>query len=86
VLHFSSLFFYFQNPNFNSGFNPTFRIIILLLLSLLFLFNAQTYNANMMRIFLSFVLIHLLIIGILFYDENMLCKIRRPLYIPCIQF
>jgi hypothetical protein len=40
----------------------------------------------MMRIFLSFVLIHLLIIGILFYDENMLCKIRRPLYIPCIQF
>ena len=27
---------YFQNPNFNLGFNPTFRIIILLLLSLLF--------------------------------------------------
>jgi hypothetical protein len=57
---------YFQNPNFNLGFNPTFRIIILLLLSLLFLFNAQTYNSNMMHIFLSFVLLHLLIICMLF--------------------
>jgi hypothetical protein len=39
-----------------------------------------------MHIFLSFVLIHLLIIGMLFYDGNMAYKIRRPIYIPCIQF
>jgi hypothetical protein len=28
----------------------------------------------------------LLIMGMLFYDEHMAYKIRRPLYIPCIQF
>jgi hypothetical protein len=28
----------------------------------------------------------LLIIGMLFYDEHVAHKIRRPLYISCIQF
>jgi hypothetical protein len=43
---------YFQNPNFNLGFNPTFRIIILLLLSLLFYLMHKHINSNKMHFIL----------------------------------
>jgi hypothetical protein len=50
LYHFSS--YYFQNPNFNLGFNPTFRIIILLSLSLLFYLMHKHINSNKMHFIL----------------------------------
>jgi hypothetical protein len=53
-----AFFFFYISSSFSFSFQ-FLEFIILLLLPLLFLFNAQTYNSNMMYIFLSFVLIHL---------------------------
>jgi hypothetical protein len=46
---------YFQNPNFNLGFNPTSRIVISLLLSLLFYLMHK--HIKLQQDALSFILV-----------------------------
>jgi hypothetical protein len=78
----SFLFFLFQNPNFNLGFNPTFRFINFLLLSLFLLFCLMHKHIKLQQDALYFVLVlfvlinHSQLYACSFYDANVAHKIR----------
>jgi hypothetical protein len=73
---------YFQNPNFNLGFNPTFRFINFLLLSLFLLFHLMHKHIKLQQDALYFVLVlfvlinHSQLYACSFYDANVAHKIR----------